>query len=354
MTSFGESTLKSTWATRRVPPDLDVAWLTPSGARPGDVLLCEVLRTGIHGRVETAVGARSKIYAGDHIAFVAGARYATSMLEAVADVSGPTIDMISASGLCGRVVSRSRDTNSPTRLRPLAQAFHQGQPVNVADFALAPPLASVSAPEPRWVVVVGSSMDSGKTTACVSAIRGLRQAGLEVGAAKITGTASARDFGSFRDAGATPVVDFLDAGWASTVDLSAAQLAELLRNLTGHLTRTGVACGVLEIADGLLQRETRELLPIVAEQLPGCDVVLTVGDGLGAVAGAEILRSAGLSLTTVSGLVTNSPLACREAEAVLGLPTTPTSQLGRFLAELAPAGASAGAGALAAVGERGA
>ena len=335
MPPFSEAATKTTWATRRVPPTLDISWQSPRSPVAGDLLLCEVLRTGIHGRVETVGGARSKIYAGDRLVYVVGARYATSMLEAVAQVGTNAVDMISASGLCGHVVSRSRDTTSPTRLRPLAQAFVDGRPINVRDFALAPPQADEEGPDPRWVVVVGSSMDSGKTTACVSLIRGLVAAGFRVGATKLTGTASARDFGAFRDAGASPVVDFLDAGWASTVDCTPAELAQMVSALTSHVARAHVDWGVIEIADGLLQRETSEILSMVETLLGTCRIVLTVGDALGAVAGVDLLRGHGLTVEAVAGLVTNSPLACREVEGGTGVPCIPTSHLGRVMASTA-------------------
>jgi hypothetical protein len=328
MSRFADAVTKSTWVTRCVPGDLEVTWGPAESPGPGNLLLCEVLRTGIHGRVERATGARSKIYAGDHIVCVVGARYATSMLEAVAEVGVDRVDMISASGLCGRVVARSRDTSSPTRLRPIAQAFVGSRALNVRDFALPITPLVGDAPMPRWVVVVGSSMDSGKTTACVSLIRGLATAGLRVGATKLTGTASARDFGAFRDAGASPVVDFLDAGWPSTVGCTTRELSDLLSALTGNLRAAAVDWGVIEIADGLLQRETRELLAMIEGQLGSCEIVLTVGDALGAVAGVDLLAGHGLTVGAVAGLVTNSPLACREVEEACGVPCVATSQLG--------------------------
>src|SRR5437870_9478146 len=101
MDTLGELETKTTWVTRRVPTDAVISWGELRGPVVGDLLLCEVLRTGIHGRVETTSGARSKIYAGDRIVCVPGDRYATSMLEAIAEVDSDHADMISASGLCG-------------------------------------------------------------------------------------------------------------------------------------------------------------------------------------------------------------------------------------------------------------
>lgn len=330
MSAFGGDGAKSTWVTRRVPTDLPVTWGPLRNPAVGDLLLCEVVTIGLHGRAETTTGGRAKLYAGDRIVCAVGNRYATSMLEAVAEVGDDHVDMVSASGLCGRVVTRSKRASTPTALRPLGQAFLDDQPVNLRSFALGAPEPALG--DPRWVVVVGSAMDSGKTTACTSIIRGLIGAGNRVGAAKLTGTASGRDFGSFRDAGASPVLDFLDAGWPSTVGCTVPELAEVLHGLTGHLRAAGVEWGVLEIADGLLQAETGLLLESLSAQLGGVDLVVTTREGLAAVACVDLLARLGLELTAVSGLVTNSPLACREVELACSVPCVPTPELGRWLA----------------------
>jgi hypothetical protein len=259
-----------------------------------------------------------------------GNRYATSMLEAVGEVRGEFIDLVSASGVCGQVIARSKDAGTPTKLRVVGQAFSCGVPVNVRSFALSAPPATTH--ETNWIIVVGSSMDSGKTTACASLIHGLAASGRSVGAAKLTGTASARDFGAFRDAGAAPVVDFLDAGWISTAGCDLAELHETRKLLTDHLRGHGVNWAVLEIADGILQNETNLLLESMTEALGPCAYVLTVGESLAAVAGVRRLRELDLNLVAVSGLVTNSPLACREIESACGVPCVRTPELGPLLA----------------------
>ena len=325
---------KSTWVTRRVPTDAAIAWDVPDAPAVGDLLLCEVVRTGIHGRIETMSGGRSKLYPGDHIVCVPGARYATSLLRATAEVGLETADMISASGVCGRVVSRNRGVSTPTKLRVLAQGFKDGAPVNIRSFALGTPAEEVSVP--RWILVVGSAMDSGKTTACSSLVRGLAQSGARVGAMKLTGTASSRDVGSFRDAGATVVLDFLDAGWPSTAGCVGPQLVDIVATLAGHLRATPIDCGVIEIADGLLQPETAAMV----QELPGAlgefETVLTVRESLAAVAGVELMGRWGHRVSAVAGLVTNDPLSSREIEQVCGVPCVPTAQLGRHFAEHRP------------------
>jgi hypothetical protein len=317
---------KSTWVTRRVPSDFSLQWRPLQQPKVGDLLLCELIAPSLHSRVETSGGGRSKLYPGDRVVCAMGNRYATSLLEGVAEVEGDRADLLSASGVCGRVVQLCEKTARPTTLRVLGQAFGPDGPVNLRDFAM--PIGPSPSPRPDVVLVVGSAMDSGKTTACAAIINGLRSAGVRVGAAKLTGTASARDFGSYRDAGADPVCDFLDAGWPSTAGCSTDQLARVVDLLLGHAAARRIGTVVVEIADGLLQGETSALLGHLLTGSHHIRVVFTARESLAAVAGVERLRRLGYDVAAVGGIVTNSPLARREVELASGVPCVPTARLG--------------------------
>ena len=318
---------KESWVTRRMPHDLTIDWESVrEHPRIGDILLCEVVQTSLHGRLETRRGDRAQLYAGDLVICAVGSRYATALLEGVGDISGPRADLLSASGVCGRVIERSDKTARPTELTVLAQAWSNDVPLSLRSFCLDPVDSGGS--EPAWILVVGSAMDSGKTTACTTLINGLVRQGLRVGAAKLTGTASCRDVNSFRDAGADPVLDFLDCGWPSTAGCSTDELASIARTLTGTLKLSGVDACVIEIADGLLQPETEALIDHLRSTLSVTGVILTVRESLAAVAGVERLAARGLKVSAVSGVASSSPLACREIELATGLPCVRTSELG--------------------------
>jgi hypothetical protein len=67
-----------------------------------------------------------------------------------------------------------------------------------------------------------------------------------------------------------------------------------------------------------------------------------VGDALAARAGVDLLDAVAVPVLAVSGLITASPLASREAEAATGLPVLSPSQLAGgaavdLLAERTPA-----------------
>ena len=81
-----------------------------------------------------------------------------------------------------------------------------------------------------------------------------------MGFAKITGTGSGGDTWLLKDAGAHPVLDFTDAGLASTYLEPAWEIQRVFTTLVGHLTLATVDAIVLEIADGVLQAESAALL----------------------------------------------------------------------------------------------
>jgi hypothetical protein len=327
---FGGELVKPTWVTRVVPADVPLEWRDVGAVAAGDLLLCEVKKTGLHGRVETTSGSRRKLYVGDRIVCAVANRYATSLLEAVAQIEGKRAHMIAASGLCGRIVAGTQKASNPTLLRVVSQAFAADEPLNLRMFRRVADTSVMS--EPRWIVVVGSAMDSGKTTACAAIIRGLVEAGHSVAGAKMTGTASGRDFGAYADAGAFPVVDFLDAGVPTTAGCSDQELARIAADLAAHIRAAPVDFGVIEIADGLLQRETRTLLSMLNDMLPEAEIVLTARESMAAASGIEQLRGLGYSVVAASGLLTNSPLIAREVELATDVAVVRTSELGTWFA----------------------
>ena len=92
-------------------------------------------------------------------------------------------------------------------------------------------------------------------------------------------------------------------------------------SLVAHLAKAGVDAIVLEIADGVLQRETAALLDSETFREASRAVMLTAGDAMGAAAGVRWLRDHGLDPIGLAGVLTAAPLQRDEAVAATGLPT---------------------------------
>lgn len=285
----------------------------------GDLLLARVSRIGQQKRIELTNGRRARLFHGDKIVVCYGNRYAPHQFEAVVpDTMGPC-HLVAAGGIAGRVLSKHDKMKEPTKLIPLGiLANSKGRPLNLGDFALES--HSGVRPQPLTLAVAGTAMDSGKTTTAASVIRGLTASGLKVGAAKVTGTGAGGDLWFMKDAGADPVFDFVDAGLPSTYRATPRQIDEIVALLNSHLRNGPVDAIVLEVSDGLYQEETAGLFSSAAFQSIVHGIIFAANDAMGAKTGVEWLWQRDLPVLALSGVLTSSPLATREAQEAVGLP----------------------------------
>jgi hypothetical protein len=320
MQCLQHETLKHGFSTHRVPLAAMVGFI-PFATAPqlGNLVLAEVLQLGKHSSLEGRDGWNRQIFPGDRIVGVFGNRYATDQYEGYVPATPvEECDMLSVGGVCGEVTSSHSAMNIPTRLRVLGVVTdNQGQALRLQDFGLAQRTAFGQA---ETILVVGASMNSGKTTTVGTLVRSLSQAGRRVAAAKITGTAAGKDGRYFLSCGAHQVLDFTDAGYPSTYMLGLDELQQIAATLIGTLEQQNPDYVLIEIADGIFQRETRMLL----ESLDFCagidHVFFAANDSLSAECGVRRLQSSGLPLRALSGAFTQSPLAIAEAEAYTGMP----------------------------------
>ena len=310
------------WAftTRRVRRD-DAALLLRdvAAARAGDLVLGRVLTVGSHRNIQLSAGRPSALYPDDLVVLACGARYAADQFEGVASLDPDGADMLAGGGVLGRMRQRHGRMADPTRIAPLGLlADASGTALNLAAYGLPP------APRPRGlpvIGVVGASMNSGKTDATASLTHGLARAGRRAAAIKATGTGAFGDVNAYLDAGAAEALDFTDAGMASTYREPLARIAAGLDTLLAEAARRGCDCAVVEIADGVLQRETAALLADPAIRAAFSGWLYAAPDALAALGGAGALAKVGIAPLALTGLITRAPLLAAEAAAATGLAT---------------------------------
>jgi hypothetical protein len=164
-------------------------------------------------------------------------------------------------------------------------------------------------------------MNSGKTTTAGTLARALGRANFGVAAGKVTGTAAGKDGRFYEACGARPVLDFTSAGYPSTYMLGLQELLGVYESILGTLRASDPDYIILEIADGIFQRETRMLLESAEFRRSADHVFFAASDSLSAESGVRSIREYGLPLRAAAGSVTQSPLASREAEEALGVPS---------------------------------
>lgn len=324
---------KAAYTTRHV--ELDVATRLMTGVPPnvGDLVLARVTELGQHNRIELAHGRRAAMFVGDEIVVAYGNRYAPDQFEASVPSDLGPCELVAAGGIAARVLSAHGKMAPATSLEPVGLlASAGGDRLNLRRGVVGEPVAAPTRDRPLTIAVVGASMNSGKTTTAAYLVRGLRLAGLRVGAAKATGTGAGGDVWLLSDAGAFPVYDFTNAGWPSTYLVSQEDVRDIFVTLTDRLAEDGCEIVVIEVADGVFQQETSALLvdPVFAERVDA--VIFASYDALGATAGVHWLRNRGLAPIAVSGVVSSSPLATREAEAAANSPVWDLRQLSDPLA----------------------
>lgn len=322
LSTFGPGVPKLALVTHVVPPErIRRAAIVPGAPEAGDLVAGQVLRLGKHTVIEGRESRRAALFPGDVVVGAYGHRYATDQFEGYAGPDAPEFDLLSIGGVCGQVASQNElMVHPPTRLRRLGFVVDEaGRRLNLRDFALAP--RPMPARRPTTVLVVGASMNSGKTTAVANTVRGLAAAGFRVAAAKLTGTASSKDTWLMYDAGASGIADFTDCGHPSTYLLDLADLKRVQTVLLSHLASLDPEFVVYEIADGLFQRETRMLLTD-PEFRAGIDHVVFAGvDSLSIESGVRTVAAWGYRVAATSGLVSCSVLGSRESEAAApGIP----------------------------------
>ena len=183
-------------------------------------------------RIEDTSGVMVPVSRGDRVVGALGVRAAT--LEGVGsyrDVVGDRMQAMTNAGLFGAFTSLSKYMGRPISLRYLGHVIRRGRPSRMQDFALATEPFRFCVPT---ILLIGTSMSSGKTMTGSMAVAALTQAGLTVTGAKLTGAGRYRDILSFRRHGARHIFDFVDAGLPSTI-LPEADFRSALRHLLARI-----------------------------------------------------------------------------------------------------------------------
>ncbi len=282
----------------------------------GDVMYGEVERLGLHTELENKSGRIHRINPGTRAVFVYGHRYAPDFYEStLPDDEVLHVDLVARSGVIGLVTERNSAVTDPTRIRLHGRVHDDaGQPLNTRNHPLIVPKGTTKAKRrARLILVAGTSMNSGKSQAAASICWALTAMGHDVRGSKVTGTASLQDILHMNDAGASVYNDFTHLGWPSTYRLTRDELLEIFNAIDLKFANNAKNYWIVELADGILQPETAELLGAREVQERIHRLVFCGRDAFGCLGGIGILEERfGLTPDAISGIVSGSPLLVRE------------------------------------------
>jgi len=299
--------------------------ITSYTPKAGDVGIFEVLELGSLNAIQDFNGRNCYIFEGDHIMVVFGNRYASKQFEAhVPKGYQEEYDLVGKGGMAGNVISmhvRLEDIG-PTKIKLIGYATKNDKVLNAIYYHRK---AISFEPEKmnsfKTILSVGSSMDSGKTTTAAFLCRGLKNSGKKTAYIKLTGTVFNKDKMLCFDCGADYVSDFSELGFPSTYLCSLDTILDIYANLLAEVAKQQPDYLVIEIADGLFQKETSELIHHVPFTQTIDHVILSSEDSLGAATGFHILSQIfDNKLLALSGCFTASPLLVNEVEEQMNFP----------------------------------
>lgn len=280
----------------------------------GDYAVGEVLEASRTSPVELASGRMTEVAVFDEIVGALGTRAAT--LEAVGSCMEVRDDLrmhaMTAAGLLGRVTSRSAFIPSMLGLLYRGHVTRDGRKVRMRDFVIPPVATSLNCPV---LLLIGTSMSSGKTTSARVIIRRLKKMGLRVVGAKLTGAGRYRDILAMADAGADAIFDFVDAGLPSTV-CDRETYRESLSNLLGRIADANPDILVAEAGASPLEPYNGE----TALQMIHANVRFTVLCASDPYAVVGVTKGFGFDPDLVSGVATSTSAGVEVIRRLAGRP----------------------------------
>lgn len=300
--------------------------------KAGDVGVFEIVEIDRHSSVQTDDKRNAWIFEGDQIMAAFADRYATAQFEGyVPERPMDLYHILGAGGVIGivRTKNASLEDREPTSVRLVGYCCDErGEVINTKFYGRQRHAFTAQVPgQTKIILSIGSTMDSGKTTTAAHVARGLKATGGKVAFIKLTGTAYTKDKDMVFDCGADIAIDFIDMGFPSTYMCPKAELLDMYQSLLNLLAPEAPDYIVMEIADGLFQRETAFLLRDKDFMSTIHNVVFSCGDSLAALQGVQILEGIGIQPALISGRFTMSPLLIQEVREHLNMPVHTIDEL---------------------------
>jgi hypothetical protein len=298
----------------------------------GDVAFFEVIKTGRHKTIQSETKRNVLILPGDIIMATFANRYATEQFEGyIPEKPTEIVDILAAGGAVGIVKTKNAalEDIEPTKIRLVGYATDtSGNVLNTIHYKVKKVKFTGIVPNGAKVILsVGATMDSGKTTSAAFLVRGLKSKNKKVVFIKLTGTSYTKDQDLAYDCGADATLDFSDAGFPSTYMCSKEEILDLYQTLLNKIAIENPDYIVMEVADGLMQRETEFLLKDHQFMSTINSVIFSCADSLAAFYGIHLLNINGIRPSLISGKFTMSPLLIEEVKARCEIPVATIEEL---------------------------
>ncbi|MBI2453130.1 hypothetical protein HYV56_00330 [Candidatus Peregrinibacteria bacterium] len=310
--------------TKNVTLSQDVSITTDIQPVNGLLLAVEVLEDKkIYNQLELSSGRLSTLKKGDVIAVALGNRKALKGFVGKTPATlqvGDVIHVLNLGGVAGICTSENiKEVGHALHVKVLGAITDGVKALTTQNFKKFEPKSSLQSKIPL-IVVSGTCMNVGKTTASCEIIKTASQQGFTVLAAKLSGVAALRDTENMKDHGAKDAVSFLDAGLTSTVQ-NNGQVVMVTNGAIDYLSKQKCDFIVIEFGDGVFGEYG--VLDILKDSFIQNNIIAHVGcahDPMGAMKLAEVCKDINAPLTLMSGPVTDNEVGVNFIEQTLSIP----------------------------------
>ena len=276
-----------------------------------------------YGKLELTNGSMSKIKKGELIIGVLGERKALSGIVGVVPKKikiGYILNILNIGAVIGKAVSWNKDVvDSPIKVKILGEIIINGKSLNIHDSIQK--LDSVLAKTVPLIVVMGTAMNVGNTTATVKLIQLIKnKTKLNLVAAKLSGIAAQKDILAMKKAGASQVLSFLDVGISSTINHHGL-VVPAAKTIINKLVKYKPDLIVVELGDGIIGWYGVDKLLNDKEFTQAMSFkIMCAHDLVGAKGARDLLKNLNLKIDFFAGPVTNNTAGTDYIENVLEIP----------------------------------
>ncbi|MGB5238262.1 MAG: hypothetical protein WBM43_06850 [Flavobacteriaceae bacterium] len=267
----------------------------------GDYIVSKIIDPGSNIlSLELPSGRMRGVIGGEWIIGALGERFATLEATGTWKRVGEDLKMnvLTAAGLMGKLTSKSVFIPNMMEVVYKGHLFRAGQKLNMDHFVEESPELPFTTPV---VLLVGTSMSAGKTTAARIVTNLFKMAGYKVVGAKLSGAGRYKDILAIKDVGADAVFDFVDVGLPSSI-CPRERYRSKLRHLMNKIAGVRADVAVVEIGASPLEPYNGDLAIEAIQDQIKC-IILCASDPY-AVYG--LMKAYNLSPDIVTGITSNT------------------------------------------------
>lgn len=309
---------------KNLPPQIETELTNKIQSKEGEVIVVKALKSQKkYGEIELTNGQISKVKKGDVIAGVLGQRKALEGIVGVIPKNlkvNDTIHILNLGAVLGIAKSWNPDfIDNPLPVQVLGAIVQGGSTLNIQSFSLKPE-ATLHKSVPI-ILILGTSMGVGKTTLVKETVQLLtKEKGFKVAAGKLTGVAAKRDLLAMKNAGANPVLSFLDVGLTSTIDKEDV-IVSTANTVLNSLNKEHPELIVIELGDGVVGwYGVYKLLQDKAFIKSVSFIIGCANDLVGATGLCAVLKKIGLKIDFFAGPVANNTAGTDYLERFFKIP----------------------------------